>query len=51
MGKFARTLILSLLFAGTLIIGIIATGNGALAWASVRPLFAGLAGYFKINLP
>ena len=51
MGKLARTVILTLLFVGTIIGGLIATGNGAAAWASVRPLFAGLAAYFKITLP
>jgi len=51
MGKFARTLFLTLLFAAVLVIGIAATGNGAEAWASVRPLFVPLASYFKLTLP
>jgi hypothetical protein len=51
MGKLVRTLILFILFAGTLVIGIIATGHGAEAWASVRPLFVGIASYFKVTLP
>ena len=51
MGKLARTLFLFVLFAGTLLIGIIATGHGAEAWASVRPLFVGIANFFKITMP
>lgn len=51
MGKFARTVFLTLLFAGTLVFLIIATGHGAEAWASVRPLFVPLASYLKITLP
>ena len=51
MGKLARTVILSILFVGTIVIGIIATGHGAEAWATVRPVFVGIADFFKIALP
>ena len=51
MGKLARTIILSILFVGTIVIGVIATGHGAEAWAMIRPLFVGIAGFFKIALP
>jgi hypothetical protein len=51
MGKFARTVFLSLLFAAVLVIGVVTTGYGAEAWAFVRPLFLPLAGYFKLTLP
>ena len=51
MGKFVRTVFLSLLFAGTLIFIIMATGQGAEVWASIRPMFVPVAMYFRFKLP
>ncbi len=51
MGKLLRTMFLSLLFIGTLVIGVIATGHGHDAWVTIRPLFVGIAAFFKIDLP
>ena len=51
MGKLARTVILSIIFVGTIIFLIIASGGGAQAWAIVKPVFVAIAGLFKIHLP
>ena len=51
MGKFARTVFLSLLFAGVLVFIIVATGQGAEVWTSIRPMFVPVATYFKFKLP
>jgi fumarate reductase subunit C len=51
MGKLVRTIFFSVLFIATLIVGVIATGHGAEAWASIRSLFVPLANFFKIALP
>jgi len=51
MGKFARTVFLSLLFVGALLLLIIGTGQGAEVWASIRPMFVPVATYFKFKFP
>ena len=51
MGKTGRTIFLFVLFVGTLVILFIATGHGPEVWAAIRPLFVGIAAFFKIKLP